>query len=178
MNRKFKTPFYNMPKSEQGVFHNRYQVIPRTLIFITRGEEVLLLKGAPTKRLWANRFNGIGGHIERGEDVLTAAERELAEETGLKTKNLRLCGTLMVDADDQSGIGIYIFKGEYLDGEILPSPEGTPEWVSFKNLSDLPLVEDLRTILPRVMAFGDSDSPFFGRSYYDPAEKLQVIIRD
>ena len=67
-----------MPSSDQGVTHDRYTLIPRTLIFLTRGERVLLLKGAPHKRLWANRYNGVGGHIERGEDVLTSARRELA----------------------------------------------------------------------------------------------------
>ena len=51
-------------------------LIPRTLIFLTCRDLVLLLKGAPHKRLWANRYNGIGGHIERGEDVLTAAQRD------------------------------------------------------------------------------------------------------
>jgi hypothetical protein len=38
-----------MPKSEQGALSDRYAIIPRTLIFITRPGEILLLKGAPTK---------------------------------------------------------------------------------------------------------------------------------
>ncbi len=73
-----------MPASDQGVHNDRYQVIPRSLIFVRRGEQVLLLKGAAHKRLWANLYNGIGGHIERGEDALSAARRELAEESGLQ----------------------------------------------------------------------------------------------
>ena len=52
-----------MPKSDQGVRNDRYKIIPRTLIFVTRGEQVLLLKGAEHKRLWANQYNGIGGHV-------------------------------------------------------------------------------------------------------------------
>jgi 8-oxo-dGTP diphosphatase len=61
-------------------------VIPRSLIFVTRPGKVLLIKGHPRKRLWANRYNGIGGHIEYGEDLVKAAERELLEESGLSMK--------------------------------------------------------------------------------------------
>ena len=66
-----------MSQSDQGVAHNRYTVILRTAIFLRRGDSYLLLKGAPTKRLWANKYNGLGGHVENGEDVLSAAKWEL-----------------------------------------------------------------------------------------------------
>ena len=45
---------------------------------VTGEPEVLLLRGAADKRLWANRYNGLGGHVEAGEDVLSAAKREAA----------------------------------------------------------------------------------------------------
>ena len=167
-----------MPKSDQGVFRNRYQVIPRTLIFVTKGEQVLLLKGAPTKKLWANHYNGFGGHIEQGEDVLTAAERELKEETGIKTSGLWLCGTLIVDTGENVGIAIYILRGEYLTGEILPSQEGVPQWFSISQLPELTLVEDLTVLLPKVLAMKAGDLPFFGRTYYDEGDEMCVVIRD
>lgn len=167
-----------MPKSDQGVDRNRYQLIPRTLIFVTRGDEVLLLKGASTKRIWANRYNGIGGHIEQGEDAITAARRELIEETGLVVKDLRLCGTLIVDAAPGVGIGIYIFHGEYNGGTLKESPEGSLEWHAVDKINSLPLVEDLPSLLPRVLAMRPSDAPFSARSYYDAQERLQVVFSE
>src|SRR5512139_2568479 len=119
-----------MPQSDQGTPGNRYTVIPRTAIFLRRGDSYLLLKGAPTKRLWANKYNGLGGHIERGENALTSARRELLEETGL-TVDLWLCGTVMVDAGEM-GICLFLFTGDCQEGEPQPSPEGLAEWIAYE----------------------------------------------
>jgi len=76
----------------QGVSQDRYTVIPRVLIFPFASDgKVLLLKGAAHKRIWAGLWNGIGGHVETGESILQAAQRELREETGLLAERLLFC---------------------------------------------------------------------------------------
>ena len=168
-----------MPQSDQGITHDRYTLIPRTAIFLRRGDAYLLLKGAPTKRLWANKYNGLGGHVERGEDVLSAAKRELFEETGL-TADLWLCGTLIVDVvdagDAHAGICLYIFSGECLEGEseLKPSKEGLAEWISYERIGDLPLVEDLPVLLTKIQGMKRGDPPFSARSFYDGQDRLIV----
>lgn len=163
-----------MPQSDQGVTQTRYTIIPRTAIFLRRGDLYLLLKGAPTKRLWANKYNGLGGHIERGEDALSAAKRELVEETGL-VADLWLCGTLIVDAGEM-GIGLYIFSGECSEGAPIPSDEGIAEWVEYQAIRQLPVVEDLPALLGKIHAMKRGDAPFSARSFYGEDGKLNVVF--
>lgn len=162
-----------MPVSDQGVTRDRYMLIPRTAIFARRGDEYLLLKGAATKRLWAGKYNGLGGHVERGEDALTSAKRELFEEAGIHA-DLWLCGTLIVDAGDV-GICLFVVVGENAQGEVKSSQEGTPEWVKKEALSHLPIVEDLSILIDRIHSMHRGDPPFSARSFYKD-NKLQVVF--
>ena len=153
-------------------------LIPRTLIFITRGESVLLLKGAPHKRIWANRYNGVGGHIERGEDVITAARREILEETSLEPEALWLCGTVTVDAEESIGIGLYVMKAICSEGTPLASDEGELEWVPINEIQSKTLADDLPLLLPRVMDQSPGDPPFSAHYRYNQEEQLEVHFGD
>ena len=163
-----------MPKSDQGITKDRYMLIPRTAIFVRQGDEYLLIKGAPTKRLWAGKYNGVGGHIERGENTLFSAQRELLEETGLLA-DLWLCGTVIVDAG-KTGICLFVFCGENARGEIKASEEGLVEWVGKDAVLHLPVVEDLPILLDRIHSMQKGDPPFSAHSFYDENDKLTVVF--
>lgn len=163
-----------MPVSDQSHKDNRYTLIPRTLIFLVQEDRVLLIKGAPHKHLWANLYNGIGGHVERGEDLLSAARRELLEETGLEPDDLWLCGTIAVDTGEKPGIGIFVFRGTCLDKEPKESQEGTLSWVSLKRVYSLPLVEDLYIILPKILTTEKELAPFSALYTYDKDGQLFI----
>ena len=165
-----------MSAAGQDIQPGRYQVVPRTLIFLRREDEVLLIRGAAHKS-WAGRYNGVGGHIERGEEALSAARRELREETGLEA-DLWLAGTLINDTGGPVGVAVFLFAGEQPAGDLTASPEGTPEWVALAGIASLPLrFDDLGSLLPRVMSCRRGDAPFSARSYYEH-ERLTVVFAD
>jgi len=163
-----------MPVSDQGITKDRYMLIPRTAIFVRRGDEYLLIKGAPNKRLWAGKYNGLGGHVERGEDVLSAAGRELMEEAGMEA-DLWLCGTVLVDSGE-IGVCMFVFCGENVRGELKASREGSVEWVGFEALPHLPVVEDLPILLHRIHQMKRGAHPFSAQSFYDAGGNLRVLF--
>lgn len=146
----------------------RYQAVPRVLVFLTSRnphtdeDEVLLLKGAPDKRLWANRFNGLGGHVEADEDIYAAALREVQEEAGLEPACLHLRGVVNIDTGSGSGpsspapgppgILMFVFVGEAPGRAVVPSVEGELHWLPLPALAGYPLVDDLYELIPLALA--------------------------
>ncbi len=160
-----------MPKSDQGMPPTRrYQFVPRVLVFLEKEGQLLLLKGAPTKRVWPNLYNGLGGHVERGESVLEAAQREVLEEAGITAERLWLCAVVTIDTEADTGIVMWVFRGEAGDGELVASEEGTLEWVDAADLEGLPLVVDLPMLLNRILAMERGDDPLWGRYWYENDE--------
>lgn len=116
-----------------------------------------MLKGAADKRLWANRFNGIGGHVEAGEDLLSAACRELAEESSIRGADLRLRGAINIFVGEEGGapkgVMVFLFTGDVTsDVPLEGSAEGSLAWLPLSHLADYPLVDDLYALIPRLFA--------------------------
>jgi 8-oxo-dGTP diphosphatase len=167
-----------MGKSDQGLGTGgrRYTAVPRVLIFLRNGPDVLLLKGAPDKRIWAKLYNGVGGHVEADEDVYSAAIREVKEETGLQVSDLSLKAVVNINAgDDGLGILMIVFVGWSDQRDTISSPEGELEWLPADSLADYPLVEDLTWILPRVLDRPQDSQPLF--LHYSYNSKDELVIR-
>lgn len=161
-------------EDEQFVDRGRYTVIPRTLVFLRNGDDVLLLKGAPTKRLWAGRYNGLGGHVEAGETIAAGALREIREEAGLHAAQLTdfALRALINIEGTPSGVLLCVFTGWTLTREVRGSAEGVPEWIPLQELDRLDLVDDDR-LLPRLL---HETGLAFGHQRYDATGQVAAFV--
>lgn len=160
-----------MANNPQVILKNRYQVVPRTLILVFHGHDVLLQKGAPTKKIWAGYFNGLGGHVERGEDALSAARRELMEEAGLECTDLHLCGTVMIDVEEHNGILLFVMTGNEIKGNSINSEEGSLHWINVNELAQIKVVEDIPEIVKKVLDRKGNQELFHAHYGYDETGK-------
>jgi 8-oxo-dGTP diphosphatase len=109
------------------------------------------------------KYNGLGGKLDPGEDVVSGICRELREEAGLECDELILRGTISwpgfgTNGEDWFG---FIFRVDRWRGTPrADNPEGALEWVEVDHLLDLPLWEGDRFFLPLV--FEKSAKQFHG----------------
>jgi len=156
-----------------NAIEGRWLMTARTLSFVVCGDEILLMKRGAHKRVFPNRYNGLGGFIERNEDPLTSARREIEEECGLQVDDLRLAAIHHICADPQMGIMLFVFVAHSSHTTALKdTDEGQLEWHPIEKLSHLDLVEDLPLILPRYLRH--TGQPLYATVTYDANDHIQI----
>jgi ADP-ribose pyrophosphatase YjhB (NUDIX family) len=89
--------------------------------------------------------------VEPGEDVKSAARRELREESGLDVPDLRLAAVVHESGGSHPTL-VFVFVGES-EKRTLHPPRGLElAWHPRHALGELGLVPDLTALLPRVFA--------------------------
>jgi 8-oxo-dGTP diphosphatase len=101
------------------------------------------------------KYNGLGGKLEPGEDIVTCLRREVREESDLECESLVLRGTISWPGFGKHGEDWFgfIFRIDRSRGEPrADNPEGSLEWVEVERLLQLPLWEGDRHFLPLVFS--------------------------
>ncbi|MBX4205272.1 MAG: 8-oxo-dGTP diphosphatase [Candidatus Doudnabacteria bacterium] len=102
-----------------------------TLCLVRANSQILL--GFKKRGFGAGRWNGFGGKLKPGEDLLTACRRELLEESGLTAieceKKAIMHFRFMDDTDE---IEVHLFEVKEFTGEPVETEEMRPQWF-YKN---------------------------------------------
>jgi 8-oxo-dGTP diphosphatase len=119
------------------------------------------------------KYNGLGGKVDAGEDVVTCLRREIQEEAGIECHQLVLRGTISWPGFGKKGEDWFgfVFRVESWTGEpARENAEGNLEWVAVDRLLDLPLWEGDRHFLPLV--FTNDAKQFHGVMPYRDGKPL------
>jgi 8-oxo-dGTP diphosphatase len=131
-------------------------------VFSPDGRRVLMIhRNARPDDAHFGKYNGLGGKLEPGEDVVAGLRREIREEAGIACDRVLLAGTISWPGFGKRGedwFGFVFRVAAYSGTPLTSNPEGTLEWVEVDRIPTLPLWEGDRHFLPLVF---DQNSPQF-----------------
>lgn len=143
-----------------------------------RRRVLMILRNARPDDAHAGKYNGLGGKLDPGEDIITGLCREVREEAGLECDDLILRGTISWPGFGKHGEDWFgfVFRIDRWHGEPLASNhEGSLSWVEVDRVLDLPLWEGDRHFLPLVL--GDDPRQFHGVMPYRDGRPLSWTVR-
>jgi 8-oxo-dGTP diphosphatase len=152
----------------------RHRARLATVAFAVHEGCVLLKRHAAGGDRFAGLWNGIGGHVEPGEDIRRAARRELREETGIDAPSLSLRGVVHETGLLGEAYVVFLFAAPVASRALRPETGAELRWQPLDRLAELPLVSDLPALLPRLLAAGE---PVFATERYDGGDRrLELAI--
>jgi 8-oxo-dGTP diphosphatase len=123
-------------------------------VFSPDGRRVLLIhRNARLGDLHLGKYNGLGGKLDPGEDVVAGLRREVREEAGIECEEVELAGTISWPGFGKQGedwFGFVFRVTRFRGTPLAANPEGTLEWVEIERVPSLPLWEGDQFFLPFV----------------------------
>ncbi len=148
-----------------------YTPILATLGYVmsSDGQKTLLIhRNSRNNDFHLGKYNGLGGKLDPGEDVVAGLKREIREEAGLECEEVKLRGTISWPGFGKNGEDWFgfIFRIDRFHGTPLAeNPEGALSWIAVDRILDLPLWEGDRYFLPLV--FSNDPRQFHGVMPYE-----------
>jgi 8-oxo-dGTP diphosphatase len=143
-----------------------YTPIVATLGYILspdRRRVLLIHRNARADDQHLGKYNGLGGKLDRDEDVVAGFRREIREEAAIECTDLSLRGTISWPGFGRNGedwLGFVFLVTGYTGDPLSHNDEGTLEWVDLDGILDLPMWDGDRHFLPLV--FDDDPRAFHG----------------
>ncbi|WP_208591451.1 NUDIX hydrolase [Gracilibacillus suaedae] len=117
---------------------DRFKVIVAVHIFLLKADHILLLRRYNTGYEDGN-YSVLAGHVDGGEDVITAAQREALEEAGItiSKKDLNIVGVMHRRAEEER-IDFFLTAEKWTGDIINKEPDKCDElaWYPLNNLPE------------------------------------------
>ncbi|HVY67747.1 MAG TPA: 8-oxo-dGTP diphosphatase [Patescibacteria group bacterium] len=138
----------------QNATLNRAPLKQTTLCLLLRDGQVLL--GLKKRGFGSGKWNGFGGKAKDGEDVMTAAIRELQEEISVMVRPEHLLKAAVFKfyypSQPESNQKVTVFLARQWQGEPAESEEMRPAWFAFAAIPYPQMWPDDKHWLPQVLA--------------------------
>ena len=140
-----------------------------TLCYIKKNNQTLMLHRIKKKNdIHKNKWNGLGGKLERGESPEECVKREVFEESGLIIESPNLHGVITFPKFD--GIDdwiVFVYTANNFEGNLIDCDEGKLDWVSDDQLLKLNLWEGDKIFIPWL-----TQDKFFSAKFIYEKKKL------
>jgi 8-oxo-dGTP diphosphatase len=125
------------------------------------------------------KFNGLGGKLDPGEDIVAGMRREIREEAGIECTSLQLRGTISWPGFGKEGedwFGFIFLIEAWTGTPHLENSEGSLTWVDVDKILELPLWEGDRHFVPLV--FDRAIEQFHGVMPYQAGKPISWTYSD
>ena len=117
---------------------------------------LMLLRNKKKHDINANKWIGVGGHLEEKETPIDALYREIKEETGLDVISYEYKGLIHFNYDDISEL-MHLYIVDDFKGDLIDCDEGTLKWIKKSDLFSLELWEGDKIFLKKLI----NNEPYF-----------------
>lgn len=137
-----------------------------------------MLLGMKKRGFGTGRWNGFGGKVAEGETIGDAAKREVEEEAGIQTLDMKQVGVLDFEfVNDPKVLEVHIFSATQFTGEPTESEEMAPKWFSIDTIPYEQMWSDDKYWLPLLL----QGKTFKGKFLFDKpstAEYSAKILKE
>lgn len=150
--------------------HSMYEPIVGTLGYVVspdRSETLLVKRNARPHDHHLGKYNGLGGKMKAGEDVMTCLTRELREEAGIECLETTLRGIINwtgFGPEGENWLGFVYLITRFAGTPHARNEEGDLGWYPLDALEELSMWEGDRFFLPLV--FDNDPRIFYGYMPY------------
>ena len=150
-------------------------MLQTTLCYLEKDGCYLMLHRVKKKKdVNHDKWVGVGGKFEPGEDALACVLRETREETGYTLQNPAYRGIVDFYAPPWPAERMHLFTGTDFCGEPIDCDEGTLEWVSKADVLQLPIWQGDKLFFKLL----NDNAPFFHLELYYDGDTLTRAVQD